>query len=94
MAVKSRPSSQRLAPFLRLAYSAPALQESTVAELRRFTLPATKALPFVKLSSSQWEMVVAVRNLFHEDLTDSSVYDELQVIRPPKHVLGGVTVHF
>ena len=52
MAVKSRPSSRRLAPFPRLAYSAPAPQESTVAELRRFTLPATKALPFVKLRAN------------------------------------------
>ena len=60
----------------------------------RFDVQVSQALPFVKLSSSQWEMVVAVRNLFHEDLTDTSVYDELQVIRPPKHVLGGVTVHF
>ena len=52
MAVKSRPSSQRLAPFLRLAYSAPAVEESTAAELRRFTLPSTKALPFVKLRAN------------------------------------------
>lgn len=52
MAVKSRPNRMGLAPFLRLAYSAPALQESTAAELRRFTLPATKALPFVKLRAN------------------------------------------
>src|SRR5215470_2703163 len=52
MAVRSRPNSRRLAPFLRLAYSAPAPHESTVAELRRFTLPATKALPFVKLRAN------------------------------------------
>jgi hypothetical protein len=60
----------------------------------RFDVQISQTLPFVKLSSSQWEMVVAIRNLFHEDLTDTSVYDELQVVRPPKHVLGGVTVHF
>jgi hypothetical protein len=34
---------------LRVAYSAPAPDESIGAEIRRFTLPATKALPFVKL---------------------------------------------
>jgi hypothetical protein len=39
-------------------------------------------------------MIVAVRNLFHEDLLDTSVYDELQVARPPKHIVGGVTVRF
>ena len=49
MAVKTRSRSSRLAPFLRLAYSAPASQGSTVEEIRRLTLPATKALPFVRL---------------------------------------------
>jgi hypothetical protein len=56
MAAKSRPNSSSLVPFLRLAYSAPALQESTIAELRRLTLPATKALPFVKLRANDQPM--------------------------------------
>jgi hypothetical protein len=41
---------------LRLAYSAPALQESTIAEIRRLMLPATKALPFVKLKANDQPM--------------------------------------
>ena len=41
--------AERSAPFLRLAYSAPAPGELIGAEILRFTLPATKALPFVKL---------------------------------------------
>jgi len=53
-----------------------------------------QALPFLNFTSGQWEMIVAVRNLFHEDLLDTSVYDELQVARPPKHIVGGVTVRF
>jgi hypothetical protein len=60
----------------------------------RFDVEVSQALPFLNFSSAQWEMVVAVRNLFHEDLLDASVYDELQVVRPPKHVVGGVTVRF
>jgi len=49
MAVKARSKSSKLT-FLRLAYSAPAPHESAGEEqVRRFTLPATKALPFVKL---------------------------------------------
>ena len=60
----------------------------------RFDLEVSQALPFLNFSSAQWEMIVAVRNLFHEDLLDASVYDELQVVRPPKHVVGGVTVRF
>jgi hypothetical protein len=60
----------------------------------RFDVEVSQALPFLNFASAQWEMVVAVRNLFHEDVLDASVYDELQVVRPPKHVVGGVTVRF
>jgi hypothetical protein len=35
-----------------VAYSAPAPDQSTAAEIHRFTLPATKALPFVKLRAN------------------------------------------
>jgi hypothetical protein len=49
MAARTRSKSARPAAFLRVAYSAPAPGESIGVELRRFTLPATKALPFVKL---------------------------------------------
>jgi hypothetical protein len=52
MAVKLRPKSSRPAPFLRLAYSAPAPDKSITEEIRRYTLPATKALPFVKLRAN------------------------------------------
>jgi hypothetical protein len=49
MAAKSRSKPKRTTPFLRLAYSAPSPDESLGAEILRFTLPATKALPFVKV---------------------------------------------
>jgi len=60
----------------------------------RFNVEVSQALPFLNFSSAQWQMIVAVRNLFQEDLLETSVYDELQVVRPPKHVVGGVTVRF
>ena len=49
MAVKLRPKSSRPTPFPRLAYSAPVLDKALAGEILRYTLPATKALPFVKL---------------------------------------------
>jgi hypothetical protein len=52
MAAKSRPKQKRMAAFLRLAYSAPAPDESIGLDIRRFTLPATKALPFVKVRAN------------------------------------------
>jgi hypothetical protein len=57
MAAKSRSKSSTPASFLRVAYSAPAPAESTAAEIRRFTLPATKALPFVKLRAEDQPML-------------------------------------
>jgi hypothetical protein len=47
-----RPKPLRPAPFLRLAYSAPSPDRSIAAEIRRYTMPATKALPFVKLRAN------------------------------------------
>jgi hypothetical protein len=49
MPVKSRRKPSLSAAHLRLAYSAPAADPSMLADLRRLTMPATKALPFVKL---------------------------------------------
>src|SRR5260221_2879354 len=51
-ATKSRSRRKRPVPVLRLAYSAPAPGESIGTEIRRFTLPATKALPFVKVRAN------------------------------------------
>jgi outer membrane receptor protein involved in Fe transport len=60
----------------------------------RFDLQINQALPFMNFRTSQWEMMVAVRNLFHESLANASTYDELLVVRPPKRIVGGLTVKF
>jgi hypothetical protein len=60
----------------------------------RFDVQVHQALPFLRSSGSQWEVLVAVRNLFREWAADSSAYDELLVVRPPKRVVGGLTVRF
>jgi hypothetical protein len=60
----------------------------------RFDVRVTQALPFMNFRTSQWEMLVGVRNVFHESLTNTSVYDELLVVRPPKRLVGGLTVKF
>lgn len=52
MAAKLRSKSSRPAAFLRLAHSAPQPGGPFLAELRRSTLAATKALPFVKLRAN------------------------------------------
>lgn len=60
----------------------------------RFDVQVNQSLPFLNFSGAQWEMLIAVRSLFRDDLLDSSVYDELLVMRSPKRVVGGVTVRF
>lgn len=60
----------------------------------RFDLQVNQALPFMNFRASQWEMLVGVRNLFHESLANASVYDEILVVRPPKRIVGGLTVKF
>jgi hypothetical protein len=56
----------------------------------RFNVQVNQAMPFLR----NWEMLVAVSNLFHDEGTSGSVYDEALVVNPPKRVLGGVTVRF
>ncbi|MBM3817725.1 MAG: hypothetical protein FJW14_01730 [Acidimicrobiia bacterium] len=73
------------------ADAVPAAQPRTRA---RFDVQVNQSLPFMNFSSAQWEMLVAVRNLFREELLDASVYDEVLVVRPPKRIVGGVTVRF
>jgi hypothetical protein len=60
----------------------------------RFEVRVNQPLPFMNFRSSQWEMLVAVRNLFHESLSNASSYAELFVVRPPKRIVGGLTVKF
>ncbi|MGH9345878.1 MAG: TonB-dependent receptor domain-containing protein, partial [Vicinamibacterales bacterium] len=60
----------------------------------RFDVQINQALPFLNFTAAQWEMLLTVRNLFREDLLDASMYDELLVLKPPKRIVGGVTVRF
>lgn len=60
----------------------------------RFDVQINQSLPFLNFTSTQWEMLVAVRNLFRDPLSDGSVYDELLVVRPPKRIVGGLMVRF
>jgi len=60
----------------------------------RFDVQVRQALPFMDFSSAKWEMLIAVRNFFHDAAGDGSIYDELLVIHPPKRVVGGLTLRF
>lgn len=60
----------------------------------RFNVQVNQSLPFMSFANASWEMLAAISNLFGDDALDGSVYEESLVVRPPKRVLGGVTVKF
>jgi hypothetical protein len=60
----------------------------------RFDVQLRQSLPFMDFASARWEMLVSVRNVFRETAPEQSIYDELLVVRPPKRVVGGLTLHF
>ena len=60
----------------------------------RFDVRVTQSLPFMDFANAHWEMLVGVRNLFRDASDEGSVYDELLVTRPPKRIIGGLTLRF
>ena len=60
----------------------------------RFDVQVTQSLPFMDFANAHWEMLVGVRNLFRDAADEASVYDELLVVRPPKRIVGGLTLRF
>ena len=60
----------------------------------RFDFQVTQRLPFLGFTSADWQVLLAVKNLFRDASKDGSVYDELLVVKPPTRILGGVIVRF
>ncbi|HET9834360.1 MAG TPA: TonB-dependent receptor [Vicinamibacterales bacterium] len=60
----------------------------------RFDVQVRQSLPFLDFSTAKWEMLISVRNFFHDVTSDQSIYDELLVVHPPKRVVGGLTLRF
>jgi hypothetical protein len=60
----------------------------------RFDFQIRQALPFLNFTNARWEMLIAIRNFFREAESDQSIYDELLAVRPPKRIVGGVTLRF
>ena len=60
----------------------------------RFDVQVTQSLPFMDFANAHWEMLVGVRNMFRDAADEASVYDELLVVRPPKRIVGGLTLRF
>ena len=72
----------------------PAESESGASLNSRFNVQVYQMLPFEGWNSTEFELMLAIRNLFYEDLENASFLDELAVIDSPRRVLGGVSVRF
>jgi len=60
----------------------------------RFDIRLSQGLPFLQpLTRADWELLLAVRNLFYEDF-EGATLDEMAVVHPPKRVMGGFAVKF
>jgi hypothetical protein len=60
----------------------------------RFDVQVTQGLPFLQpLTSADWDLLLAVSNLFYEASEDGFL-DELAVQDPPTRVVGGISVRF
>jgi hypothetical protein len=75
-------------------YAGTRVAELSPALAARFDVQVTQSLPFLNFTSAQWEMLLGIRNMFRELDADGSMYDELLVVRPPKRIVGGLTVRF
>jgi hypothetical protein len=75
-------------------YAGDRLSDLDNAPDARFDVQVTQSLPFMNFSNAQWEMLLGVRNLFRDVVDEASMYDELLVVRPPKRIVGGLTLRF
>ena len=75
-------------------YAGDRIEDLDNASDARFDVQVTQSLPFMNFSNAQWEMLLGVRNLFRDIVDEASMYDELLVVRPPKRIVGGLTLRF
>jgi hypothetical protein len=87
------PTDTRLVAFYRLNLMSARGDELPVRNTR-FDVQVSQGLPFIgALTRADWELLVAVRNLFYET-ADAGTLDELAVVAPPTRVIGGISVRF
>jgi hypothetical protein len=87
-------TATRILVVYRLTNIGPSLGTDRSTYDPRFDVQVHQSLPFMDFSSARWEMLLAVRNTFHEATVDSSAYDELLVVHPPMRLVGGLTLRF
>lgn len=60
----------------------------------RFNIQVTQGLPFIgDWTRADWDLLLGLRNLYYEE-AEGATLDEWAVVRPPKRVVGGISVKF
>jgi hypothetical protein len=84
----------RFVAFYRVNFMAPDEVDSQAVRNTRFDMQLSQGLPFLSpLTRADWEVLLAVRNLFYETV-EGGTLDELAVVNPPTRVMGGISVRF
>jgi hypothetical protein len=90
-----RSSDTRVAAFYRVNFRgrSDVVAPQPVANAR-FDVQVRQGLPFLgNLTRTDWDLLVAVRNLFYEE-DQGGLLDEFAVINPPVRLVGGISVRF
>jgi hypothetical protein len=87
-------SDTRVSAFYRFNTLSPDAVTLPSVTNSRFDLQLRQGLPFLgRLTRADWELLLAYRNLLYE-VGEGATLDELTVVKPPKRVLGGLSVRF
>jgi hypothetical protein len=87
------PTDTRLVAYYRLNLMR-SREEHAPTRQSRFDVQVSQGLPFIgALTRADWELLVAVRNIFYE-AADAGTFDEVAVVAPPTRVIGGISVRF
>ena len=94
-----RPSGTRINAAYRvirhpgLAPTHPAIEAANDLTAR-FDVELVQLIPFADWSGTEWELSLAVRDLFFREMIGRSLLDEIAVAHAPRRVVGGVAVRF
>lgn len=76
------------------AFSRSGVSDSLPVFGGRFDVQLRQALPYQPIRGSRLEVILAIRNLFHDLRAPGSIYDELLTVSPPLRLMGGIQVRF
>jgi hypothetical protein len=92
-----QPTDTRLVAFYRVNVvraDGPDPEPGASKRNTRFDVQLSQGLPFLGgLTRADWDLLVAVRNLFYES-AEGGMLDEMAVLNAPTRVMGGISVRF